>query len=176
MHDGLKKVAILCMCMIAALCGCDDDDGGGDGGREVRCDGTSDGFCPCSSAENAGRRYLFCPDVVTWEEADANCKSFGYELAKIESAEEQEFVWSIAAETEGDYWIGLTDRETEGTFVWTDGTELGAYANWATEQPDSGDGEVEEDCVELLQIENGGWNDRNCDIDYLDYICERPAT
>lgn len=179
MHHGMKTLAFLSV--IAALSACDDEDVpvdgsvAGDGAPAVMCDGTDDGFCPCSSSESGGRRYLFCPDVVTWEEARDNCRRFGYELVKIESEAEQERVWGVAEETEGDYWIGLTDADTEGTFVWSDGTALGGFAPWANEQPDSGDDLVEEDCVELIQIEEGRWNDRDCATDYLDYICEGPA-
>jgi hypothetical protein len=177
----LSMKALLIVGALAALSACDDDNDRSDGSVSpdgplaIRCDGTPDGFCPCSASENGGRRYLFCPDTVTWEEARDNCVSFGFELAKIETEAEQDFVWGVAEETDGDYWIGLSDAETEGTFVWSDGSALGSFAPWASEQPDSGDDMVEEDCVELIQIEDGGWNDRDCETDYLDYICEGPA-
>jgi len=177
MHDSMKALAIVGA--LAALSACkrngDRVDGSVDGPAAVRCDGTADGLCPCSTAVQGDRRYLFCPDVVTWEEARDNCRRFGFELVAIDSEAEQDFVWARAAETDGDYWIGLTDSETEGTYVWSDGSALGSFAPWANEQPDSGDGEVEEDCVELIQSEEGRWNDRDCATDYLDYVCEGPA-
>lgn len=161
---------------LAALSGCKRGGDRGDGSveMEVRCD-VPGGYCPCTTATFEGNRYLFCPDVVTWEEARDNCRRLGFELVKIESEAEQEFVWGVAEETDGDYWIGLTDSEAEGTFVWWDGSPLGSFAPWADEQPDSGDGEVDEDCVELIQLEAGRWNDRDCATDYLDYVCEGPA-
>lgn len=169
MYDALRALALLGAVAAVSACG-NDGDGGG-----VSCDGSSDAFCPCDIQVNEGRRYLFCQDAVTWEEARELCRSFGSELAKIESESEQAFVWGVAGAIDGDYWIGLTDAEEEGVFVWSDGTPLGSFAPWAFEQPDNGDGEIEEDCIELIQIENGLWNDRDCDTDYLDYICEGPV-
>ena len=100
---------------LAALSGCKKNGDRGDGSveMEIRCDAPG-GYCPCSTAVHADHRYLFCPDVVTWEEARDKCRSFGFELVKIESEAEQAFVWARAEETDGDYWIGLTDSETEG--------------------------------------------------------------
>lgn len=158
---------------LAALTACkSNDDGGADGGPRALCDGTPDGFCPCDTVVNEGRTYLFCPATVAWPEARAHCESFGYDLVRIDDAAEQEFVWSVQGARGGDAWIGLHDRDGEGAWVWSDGTELGGFAHWADEQPDAGEGEVDEDCVEIIAAEAGGWNDRDCAIDYLDYICE----
>ncbi len=183
MHD-LSRILLL-SCTLAALCGCDSGEGDpdptrdgamptGDGGmgEMVRCDGTPDGFCPCHGRTNGSTRYLFCPDTVTWDEAHDNCTRFGFQMVRIDSEAEQDFVWDAAQEVGGDYWIGLSDQDTEGEYEWSDGTALGSYVNWAAMAPNNGDGEVEEDCVEILVPEDGRWNDRDCSTDYLDYICE----
>jgi hypothetical protein len=167
--------------MLAALCACDSGEGdptrdggmsSGDGAPMAMCDGTLDGFCPCHARDNGGTRYLFCPDVVTWQEARDNCRRFGFELVRIDDEAEQQYVWGAAEALTGDFWIGLHDTGTEGEYEWSDGTPLGSYAHWASMAPNDGDGEVAEDCVEILQPEEGGWNDRDCATDYLDYICE----
>ncbi len=185
MHNRLKALTI--SCMLAALCGCDsngnDHDGGvdpvdgshtgADGALVAHCDGTADGYCPCSVYEHGTSRYLKCPDTTTWEEAHADCVRFGYDLVHIEDQEEQDYVWTTVAGEEGDYWIGLNDQDTEGTYEWSDG-ETSDYVNWAPAAPNHGDGEVEEDCVEMIEGEDGHWNDRDCESDYLDYLCEGP--
>lgn len=174
MHPSMKALAIVGVLAALSACKRDGDRGDGSVDMEVRC-GAPGGYCPCRVEVHADHRYLFCLDVVTWEEARDKCRGFGFELVKIESEAEQAFIWEIAEESGGDYWIGLTDGETEGTFVWSDESALGGFAPWANEQPDSGDGDVEEDCVELIQSEDGRWNDRDCATDYLDYVCEGPA-
>jgi len=184
---NLSKPLVL-LCAIAALCGCDPGtnaavDSGvfpGDGaGATAHCDGTDDGTCPCASATNGGTRYLFCLDVTTWEQARDKCRDYGSELLRVDDAAEQAFVWGAATDAVGpdDWWIGLTDAQTEGTFVWSDGHAMGSFASWAPDQPDQGGAEMtmEEDCVEMIAEQDGNWNDLDCGIDYLDFICEGAA-
>ena len=72
----------------------------------------------------------------------------------------------------GGAFIALTDRVTEGTFLWADGVAV-TYANWHGGQPDNhvwGDGR-DEDCV-TAYAEDGRWYDSPCyDIRYV--LCER---
>ncbi|GLD73670.1 CD209 antigen-like protein C isoform X1 [Lates japonicus] len=59
---------------------------------------------------------------------------------------------------EGRTWIGLTDRETEGTWRWVDGTFL-STSYWATGEPNSYENK-NEDCVEIRNPESENrWND-----------------
>eukprot|EP01083_Nonionella_stella_P009367 27006_1 len=72
-------------------------------------------------------------------------------------------------ETDDDqYWIGLNDVETEGTFLWIDGSEV-VYLNWDSDQPDNAGGV--EDCGENA---NGKWNDVVCSQNYASYLCASP--
>jgi low affinity immunoglobulin epsilon Fc receptor len=183
-----KQLKVICiLSLFAALCGCDPEMGGGDedagqteagqdGAVAVHCDGVSD-TCPCASAESGARRYLFCLDVATWQQANDRCRALGYELVKIQDPNEMDFVFTQGSEVAGgpnDWWIGLRDVDAEGSFVWSDGTPLGDFAPWAPLQPDQGGAEVtlEEDCIESHGMDGGGWNDLECDIGYLDFICE----
>ena len=65
---------------------------------------------------------------------------------------------------------GLSDIAAGGDFRWVDCTTAGPelFDNWAPGQPSDRTGE--EDCVSG-NIEQGGYNDRNCDLS-LPYICE----
>ncbi len=184
--------ALALMCSIAAVCACDlnddppvqeePDSGTVDAaGLMPLCDGVENGSCLCGSAVQGSTQYFFCRDTVTWQEARDLCRSFGggYELLRIDSAEEQTFVWDSAVASVGrqDFWIGLNDLDAEGLWTWLPSGELGAgFSNWAPEQPDSGGPElmIEEDCVEILELVNGQWNDKDCATDYLDFICEGP--
>ncbi|GFS21886.1 CD209 antigen [Elysia marginata] len=67
-------------------------------------------------------------------------------------------------------WIGLTDIDDEGNFVWDNGEPLSdeqAQYIWIPGQPNDDHGQ---DCARLKHNE-GGLNDRDCDKIY-DYICE----
>ena len=60
--------------------------------------------------------------------------------------------------THGSMWIGLTDSETENTFVWDDG-EAFNFAKWESGQPNNWQ---EQDCV-IFTNSNGEWQDCSCD-------------
>ncbi|XP_066295929.1 sushi, von Willebrand factor type A, EGF and pentraxin domain-containing protein 1-like isoform X2 [Branchiostoma lanceolatum] len=71
------------------------------------------------------------------------------------------------------YWIGLTDREREGTWSWTDGRPLGPFTSWAVGEPNNAGNE---DCVVYgahPSIRNK-WNDVPCSLRYR-FICQTPA-
>ncbi|XP_055081465.1 C-type lectin domain family 9 member A-like [Periophthalmus magnuspinnatus] len=65
---------------------------------------------------------------LTWTSSKDKCQSKRGDLIKIESREEQEFLDGrvrllMDAEDER-FWIGLTDSQTEGEWLWTDGSPL----------------------------------------------------
>uniref|UniRef100_A0A8C4GL98 C-type lectin domain-containing protein n=1 Tax=Dicentrarchus labrax TaxID=13489 RepID=A0A8C4GL98_DICLA len=119
--------------------------------------------------------YFFSTTSASWETGRQDCRDRGGDLVIIDSSEEQEFLTkNITKET----WIGLTDRDNEGTWKWIDKTPL-TLAYWARGQPDNGGGDPqwgEEDCAHFTV--NGeteaNWNDRLCDVSFQ-WICEKMA-
>lgn len=73
-----------------------------------------------------------------------------------------------------EYWIGLSDREVEGTFTWVGGLSLG-FSNWGDVQPNNMDvncvnnGTLEADCTVVRK--SGRWADDCCE-DFKAFICE----
>eukprot|EP00117_Sycon_ciliatum_P008894 scpid15029/ scgid11407/ Macrophage mannose receptor 1; C-type lectin domain family 13 member D; C-type lectin domain family 13 member D-like; Macrophage mannose receptor 1-like protein 1 len=69
--------------------------------------------------------------------------------------------------TNTQFWVGLQDRGTEGSFAWTDNSTVD-YVGWSSDQPNNW--RNTQDCVEI-RIDSGyGWNDQACS-NVLPYIC-----
>ncbi|CDQ83584.1 unnamed protein product [Oncorhynchus mykiss] len=64
--------------------------------------------------------YFISTEEKTWEKSRQDCLEGGTDLVIINSKEEQEFLFHFKKRV----WIGLTDRETEETWKWVDGTPL----------------------------------------------------
>ena len=98
----------------------------------------------------------------------AYCNEKGGILAEPTDSSAQSALESLMGNKQ--WWIGATDTESEGNFVWMSGAPW-SYTNWANGEPnDWGDGE---DCVILSfgsfyseNFSNGKWTDCSCDATY----------
>jgi len=117
--------------------------------------------------------YYAFNDEVDWGTARSSCGSWGGWLVVITDAGEQAAVASVISENA---WIGLSDQEAEGNFVWVTG-EAVSYTNWASGQPnDIGT----QDCVMAFKDSGYKWNDMSCPNDHTpssnnakQYVCEK---
>ncbi|XP_036379770.1 CD209 antigen-like protein E [Megalops cyprinoides] len=66
--------------------------------------------------------YYFSTKWKNWQDSRSDCLKQGAELVIIESEKEQDFIYSHTKDHY--YWIGLSDSETEGTWLWVDRTPL----------------------------------------------------
>ncbi|KAJ8372484.1 hypothetical protein AAFF_G00281910 [Aldrovandia affinis] len=116
--------------------------------------------CPEGWEQRNSTCYYFSTERKSWQDSRIDCLKQGADLVIIESEEEQDF---ISKHTRGDYyWIGLSDSETEGTWLWVDGTPLQEdKAFWRSGEPNDPDGS--EDCVFTWLGENE-WADGRCDL------------
>ncbi|XP_026232662.1 asialoglycoprotein receptor 2-like [Anabas testudineus] len=117
--------------------------------------------------------YFHSTESGSWTTGRANCRTRGAHLVVIHSAEEQMF---LSAFVNMRTWIGLNDRDEEGTWKWVDGTPL-TVTYWAPTQPDNWDGYInsgDEDCVEMFGDQSSEWNDNSCEASRT-WICEKPA-
>ncbi len=106
-----------------------------------------------------GSSYIVVDERMSWQEARAYAESLGGYLVTIGDEEENRFVTELAArEVIYRFWIGLSDEEEEGRFVWVTGEPL-IYQNWYVGEPnDYGRGE---DYVESGYGSPYSWNDNN---------------
>ncbi|XP_059195613.1 C-type lectin domain family 10 member A-like isoform X1 [Centropristis striata] len=89
--------------------------------------------------------YYFSTSGVTksWALSRKDCLERGADLAIVTTREELDFVSKTYAVT----WIGLSDKDREGKWVWVDGTELQGDEFWQDGEPNNSDGD--EDCAEV---------------------------
>ncbi|XP_051815202.1 CD209 antigen-like protein A isoform X3 [Acanthochromis polyacanthus] len=127
--------------------------------------------CPAGWSMFSCSCYLLSEKSGSWDEGRKDCEERGADLVVINSDEEQTFLSTLK---KGHTWIGLNDRQTEGTWMWVDGTPL-TQSYWGENQPDNDGGSKdygEEDCAHLRNNEKARWNDISCTAS-LQWICEK---
>lgn len=121
-----------------------------------------------------GHGYEFIPDPTPWQTAKERAEQAGGYMVVITSPEENEFIKRfIEKSCQGEFcatFIGLTDRENEGTWRWVNGEKY-TFQSWFPQtQPDNWGGS--ENAVEIVKSENLiHWNDISSDR-RLPYIIE----
>ena len=103
-----------------------------------------------------GNQYRRTGPGLTWAQAQAQAESLGGNLVTINDAAEEDWL----RETFGAddlFWIGYTDRVTEGQYQWTSG-QAGGYENWLPGEPNDIDGG--QDFAVLNFGPNGEWDDQ----------------
>lgn len=84
---------------------------------------------------------------VAFDAAQEACwRGTGYDLVRLDSYDEGT---TVARRLTTDGWIGLTDRELEGTFVWVRDGAADTLGNWRPSEPDSArsSGNLLQNCV-----------------------------
>ena len=131
-----------------------DDDCSGQIDDDPRCG------CPVETVD--GVAFEICDLPRPWTEAAEFCAARGKALAKIDDRKQSKRLYALAKKRdEGPWWIGLTDRATEGTFAWTDGAPA-TFTYWKKGQPD--DDACHEDCAALKDDADGRWHDTHCGL------------
>ncbi|XP_026232665.1 uncharacterized protein LOC113173469, partial [Anabas testudineus] len=129
--------------------------------------------CPDGWTKFCCSCYFLSTESGSWTEGREDCRTRGADLVVIDSAEEQAFLSELIHKYT---WIGLNDRDEEGTWKWVDGTPL-TVTYWASNNPNNGEGHAEwgeEDCVEIFGGQSSEWNDISCEAS-RQWICEKPA-
>ncbi|XP_067467958.1 lactose-binding lectin l-2-like [Thunnus thynnus] len=120
------------------------------------------GNCPMFWYSFNGRCYKYVATHMTWADAELHCVSEKANLVSIHSLEEQNFVKSLIKNfdhAEGFTWIGLSDTQKEGGWMWSDGCAVN-FVFWNSGEPSNGGGN--EDCVHNNYDTDLKWNDCPC--------------
>jgi GEVED domain/HYR domain/Lectin C-type domain/Secretion system C-terminal sorting domain len=148
----------------------------------VPCGGGNGNGCPTNPVcyngltylgDYNGSRYYRTNNTATWSSANSLAQSVGGQLVTIESSAENNWLASALGNA-GNYWLGLNDVATEGTFVWSSGSSA-TYRNWNAGEPNNYNGN--EDYTEFI-ASSGKWNDQGApnSCGSLKGIVEFPCT
>jgi len=176
--------------LLVAGCGAQIGGGGGDDQlqpdakvwKDAAIDAPPDAR-PCMGGTMAqvapdGSCLVFVSTPTTYVDAKAACMAMTAHLAYLKSAALDNFAEQFIGTT--NTWIGATDRATEGTFIWDDGSALG-FTNWATGEPNNGGvgATYQEDCAIIAGMRaTKQWDDRPCDASQVPtsgnfaYLCQ----
>lgn len=103
-----------------------------------------------------GNRYYRSNNTMSWTEANALCEQKGGHLVSVASGGENNFVYQ---NTIGVSWLGLSDEDIEGSWLWTTG-ELEIFQYWRYGEPNNAYG-----LENYTQIRFSNYGDRWNDID-----------
>ncbi|XP_068736598.1 uncharacterized protein [Montipora capricornis] len=126
-------------------------------------------ICPDDWMYFKGYCYQKISSCDSWSNGQSRCSTLGANLPSVHSQEENVFLQNLHNGENG--WLGLSDINSEGTFVWSDGTRFD-FHYWATNQPNNFHNE---DCVHslgLLKDHKYKWNDVNCSTCHK-YSCKK---
>ncbi|MFM7151271.1 MAG: family 16 glycoside hydrolase, partial [Gemmataceae bacterium] len=130
---------------------------------------------PADASFFQGKAFKVFTENLTWSQAKAECEKRGGILACIRSKEESDFLTGLVNKAALDEaWVGATDEQEEGKWVWLDGTPF-IYTNWFTGQPNNKNSE--EHYMILWARMEGQWCDQpNVSTQHRPgYVCQWKA-
>ncbi|XP_062385106.1 asialoglycoprotein receptor 1-like [Sardina pilchardus] len=137
-------------------------------------------LCPDAWVHHSGKCYFFSSSGKSWKQSQDHCVTLGGHLVIVNNQEEQNFLCQSAITDY--YWIGMTDLESEGQWIWVDGTPLNKTGAvfWykrpnGQDEPDNwkGNDPSGEHCA--LFFKGGDWRDNSCKSRWR-FVCETIAT
>ncbi|XP_078585913.1 uncharacterized protein LOC144867718 [Branchiostoma floridae x Branchiostoma japonicum] len=127
--------------------------------------------CPTGYTAYGGSCFRANSQETTYSHAREMCAADGGILAMPKDAGVDSFLRGLknALDAISRFWIGLSDQNDEGEWMWEDGTThdtIGDWSNWQLGEPNDNQGG--EDCA---NYGGSGWNDAPCSSAYK-FICQ----
>eukprot|EP00058_Branchiostoma_floridae_P019989 XP_002605479.1 hypothetical protein BRAFLDRAFT_92896 [Branchiostoma floridae] len=123
------------------------------------------GYIPDGYRERGGSYYkLFRTEKKDQGSAQETCEADGGNLVSVKTSSLNNFLLDLMPEREN-YWIGLNDKDSEGTWMWEDGSRLKScdFTNWAPYEPNDNYGAYGgQDCIHLWAGSSFKWDDDEC--------------
>ncbi|XP_029941424.1 macrophage mannose receptor 1-like [Salarias fasciatus] len=144
--------------------------------RPYMCKRPLSTICPDGWQSFSGSCYWMVSNrnmMTTWPEAFTKCSDLGAHLLIINSQEEQFYINSYLPHLNykdiPDMWIGLSDKDKDGTFQWVDKSKV-TFSNYGPGWPRNTANFW--DCGQIFTGNYAGkWETTNC-FKKLGYICE----
>jgi len=109
-----------------------------------------------------GHHFKVFLEPLTWVAAQQRCQAMGGHLPVLSNKPKSEFVVRMARKSglprdrmDG-VWIGATDKDKEGEWVWVDGSPM-IFSDWHPNQPNN---KQNSEHYAMLWIEKGQWCDQ----------------
>lgn len=126
--------------------------------------------CPDGWFRNTDTCYLFNKqEKLNWYGASIRCHDLGGRLVELETETEMKYIVDII-DKENNVWIGASDDDIEGSWVWSSSQKAVDVVTWQSGQPNNLGGN--QDCMEIGLLK---MNDENCFEENL-YVCEMPVS
>uniref|UniRef100_A0A3Q1GKV4 Type-2 ice-structuring protein-like n=1 Tax=Acanthochromis polyacanthus TaxID=80966 RepID=A0A3Q1GKV4_9TELE len=126
--------------------------------------------CSGGWSEFNGRCFRYVPKAMKWATAEKNCQALGGHLASVRDATEYSVIQKLiltASYGHNPTWIGGSDAQQEGTFLWTDGTPF-HYTSWCPGEPNNN--MWNQHCIQMNYGNSKCWDDQKCWV-YLPSVC-----
>ncbi|XP_047435774.1 lymphocyte antigen 75-like [Mugil cephalus] len=120
-------------------------------------------YCPGWSRYK-GRYFIYIPTPMTWASAEKNCQSLGGNLASVRNIFEYRVIQRLILRRTRTYretWIGGSDCQQEGLWLWSDGTRF-HYSNWCRGEPNNG--QRTQHCLQMNYGASKCWDDLQCNV------------
>uniref|UniRef100_A0A096MH78 C-type lectin domain-containing protein n=1 Tax=Poecilia formosa TaxID=48698 RepID=A0A096MH78_POEFO len=132
------------------------------------------GSCSSGWSEFNGRclRYFSVP--VTWATAQKNCVSLQANLASVHNIDEFDEIQRLLMAATNEYkaiWIGGSDAEEVGTWLWSDGSPF-HFSHWCPGEPNNGGSRGDQHCLEMNDRGSTCWDDQQC-YEVRPFVCAK---
>ena len=88
-------------------------------------------------------------------------------MAEMKNSVQANLIQPLVADMNGNFWLGLTDSQNEGVFVWSSSQSNATWLNWKMYEPDGGTGQ---NCVVATNLTR--WGDMPCSRTDIFVLCQ----